>query len=259
MTMSKSTQPTAHKKSIVIKLGGSMINNLSEVFFRQLEKMQQQSHIVIVHGGGPAINEALANSGQTFEKINGIRVTPEQSIDLIASTLIGQVNPYLVGEFQSFGIQAIGLNGADGHLLKSDYLDQAQYGFVGKVTQVNTAMLHDLCEVKLLPVVACTGMTDDNQLLNINGDDVAAVIAKELHADELLFVTDIEGIQIQHEKITETDQGEIEYWIEQGYIYGGMIPKVTAATNCVKLGIPIVRIVGSSLTGTTIVREKVSI
>jgi len=257
--MSKSTQPTAHKKSIVIKLGGSMINNLSEVFFRQLEKMQQQSHIVIVHGGGPAINEALANSGQTFEKINGIRVTPEQSIDLIASTLIGQVNPYLVGEFQSFGIQAMGLNGADGHLLKSDYLDQAQYGFVGKVTQVNTALLHNLCEAQLLPVVACIGMTDDSQLLNINGDDVAAVIAKELHADELLFVTDIDGIQIQHEKIVETDQVEIEYWIQQGDIYGGMIPKVTAATNCVELGIPIVRIVGSDLTGTTIVREKVSI
>lgn len=259
MTMFKSTQHTARKKSIVIKLGGSMINNLSEVFFRQLKKMQQQSNIVIIHGGGPAINEALEKSGQSFEKINGIRVTPEHSIKLIASTLIGEVNPYLVGKLQCNNVQAIGLNGADGHLLKCAYLNPSVYGYVGKVNQVNTQLLDGLCEAQFIPVVACVGMTDEGQLLNINGDDVAAVIAKELNADELLFVTDIDGIQIQNEKIVQTDQQEIDLWIQEGHIYDGMIPKVTAATNCVALGIPTVKIVGSSLEGTTIVREKVSI
>lgn len=257
MTMFKSTQLTDHKKKVVIKLGGSMLSGLSEVFFEKLKEIQQTSDVIIIHGGGPAINEALAAAEITSSKIDGLRVTDAQSMGIVAQTLIGQVNPMLVGQLNQAGIRAIGLNGQDDLLLQSSYLDKEKYGFVGEVNQVNHQLLNELLEVNILPVVACIGTTTDGQLLNINGDTVASAIALAFEADELLFVTDVDGIKIGAEKITQTSQVEIDGWIDSGDIYGGMIPKVVAATDCVKAGVPAVKIVGASLEGTTIIGEKV--
>lgn len=256
MTMFKSTQHTDRKK-IVIKLGGSMLAGLSEVFFRQLQAIQQNCDVVIIHGGGPAIDEALAATEITSKKINGLRVTDAQSMRIIAKTLIGQVNPLLVGQLNQAGIRAIGLSGQDDALLNSMYLQKEVYGFVGQVNTVNKQLLNDLVALGLTPVVACIGATNEGQLLNINGDTVASAIALALEADELLFVTDVDGIKIDNQVIQHTSKEEIDAWIQSGAIYGGMIPKVEAANNCVKAGVPKVKIVGATLAGTTINREKV--
>ena len=144
MTTSKSTQLTALKR-IVIKLGGSMLEGLNENFFTNFKKLQAAGNeIVIVHGGGPAINKALATNGVTTTSINGIRVTSAEAIGIVQSTLVGQVNPALVHQLNKSGIQAIGLSGYDSQLLQCTILDEATYGFVGEIQQVNTSLIETL-------------------------------------------------------------------------------------------------------------------
>lgn len=258
MTMSKSMPHTDHKKRMVIKLGGSMLEGLTETFFHHLKEVQTSYDVIIVHGGGPAINDALAQANIATHKIDGIRVTDEQSIDLVAKTLIGEVNPMLVGQLNQAGIQAIGLNGQDAKLLQCHYLNEAVYKYVGEIDTVNIKILEQLQAFNIVPVVACIGSTKAGQLLNINGDTVARDIALAYRADELLFVTDVDGIRIANESIQQTTAQHIQKWITTGAIYGGMIPKVEAAMSCVEAGIPQVKIVGATLQGTTILKEKVT-
>lgn len=234
-----------------------MLSGLNDVFFQQLKHIQKTSDVIIVHGGGPAINAALAEANVTSRIIQGIRVTDEQSIAIVAQTLIGQVNPMLVGQLNQAGIRTIGLNGQDDLLLPCDYLQRDLYHFVGEIRQVNVKLLNELISIGILPVVACIGADDEGQLLNINGDTVASAIALAFEADELLFVTDVDGIKIADEVVSDTSKQQIDAWIESGDIYGGMIPKVEAATNCVSAGVPAVKIVGAALEGTTIIGEKV--
>lgn len=117
-------------------------------------------------------------------------------------------------------------------------------------------MLNSLTEAGIVPVIACIGATKDGQALNINGDTVASEIALAVEAECLLLVTDVAGIRIQDEYQTEVTPRLIEQWIEEGHIYGGMIPKVQGALNCLKAGIPSVQIVNEALTGTTILSEE---
>lgn len=255
MTTFKSTHPTARK--MVIKLGGSTLEGLNEAFFRNFKALQAQGiQLIITHGGGPAINRALASAGIQSHTVNGLRVTSEEMIELVQSTLIGKVNPALVHELNEAGILAIGLNGFDGQLLQSKFLDQSTYGYVGQVTHVNTALIDTLLTEKIVPVVACIGATNDGQALNINGDTVASEIALAVGADCLLLVTDVEGIRINDTYQTEVTRAQIEQWIHEEHIYGGMIPKVQGALNCLKAGIPSVQIVNETLTGTTILSEE---
>lgn len=258
MTMSKSMPHTDRKKRMVIKLGGSMLEGLNETFFQHLKEVQQTYDVIIVHGGGPAINEALAQANIATHKIDGIRVTDEQAIHLVANTLIGEVNPMLVGQLNQAGIKAIGLNGQDAKLLRCHYLNKEVFGYVGEIDTVNMAILEQLQALNILPVVACIGATNTGQLLNINGDTVACDVALANQADELLFVTDVDGIRIEDVSIQQTTAQQIQGWITTGAIYGGMIPKVEAAMTCVDAGIPAVKIVGATLQGTTILKEKVT-
>lgn len=256
MTMSKSTHPTAHKK-IVIKLGGSTLEGLNQAFFSNFKKLQERGFdIIITHGGGPAINRELEKNQVQSHTLNGIRVTSEEAIGIVQSTLIGKVNPMLVHELNQAGIQAIGLNGFDGSLLQSDYLDKETYGYVGEVQQVNTQLLHTLLENKIVPVIACIGADESGQALNINGDTVASEIALAVEADSLLLVTDVAGIRINDEYQETATPSLIDQWIEEGHIYGGMIPKVQGALQVLQSGVPSVQIVNDRLTGTTILSEE---
>lgn len=251
MTTFKSTHHTAHK--IVIKLGGSTLEGLNEAFFRNFKVLQDQGYqIIITHGGGPAINRELAKANIDSHTVNGLRVTSAEMIEIVQSTLIGKVNPALVHELNGAGIAAIGLNGFDGGLLQSEFLDKSTYGFVGDVKAVNTALLQSLTEAGIVPVIACIGATDDGQALNINGDTVASEVALAVEADSLLLVTDVAGIRINDEYQKEVTPSLIDQWIEEGHIYGGMIPKVQGALACLHAGIPSVQIVNDTLTGTTI-------
>lgn len=242
---------------MVIKLGGSTLEGLNEAFFRNFKALQQQGiQLIITHGGGPAINRELALAGIESHTVNGLRVTNEEMIGIVQSTLIGKVNPALVHELGTAGIQAVGLNGFDGELLPCKYLDKATYGYVGEIQSVQTDLLNALTTAGIVPVIACVGATRDGQALNINGDTVASEIALAIGADCLLLVTDVAGIRIHDEYQTEVTRTHIEKWLEEGQIYGGMIPKVQGALNGLAAGIPSVQIVNETLVGTTILCEE---
>lgn len=245
--------PTVRKK-IVIKLGGSTLEGLNKAFFSNFKNLQQEGYdIIITHGGGPAINRELENQNVGSSVLNGIRVTNEEAIGIVQSTLIGKVNPALVGELNKAGILAVGLNGIDGQLLQSEFLEQETYGFVGKVTNVNTQLINILCSNQVVPVIACVGATADGRALNINGDTVACEVALAIGAESLLLVTDVSGIRIEGEYQQEATPRLIDQWIDDGHIYGGMIPKVQGAVQVLEAGVPSVQIVDERLRGTVIV------
>ena len=167
------------------------------------------------------------------------------------------MNPKLVFELNKAGISAIGLSGFDQLLLQSDYLDKETYGFVGEVNKVNTNLLQTLLSQGIVPVIACIGVANDGQALNINGDSVASAVAKAVNAESLLLVTDVSGIRIQDEYQKYATPSEIEKWIEED-IYGGMIPKVQGAIRVLNAGIPSVQIVNDCLEGTNILSQEMS-
>lgn len=238
---------------MVIKLGGSTLEGLNDDFFDNFKKLQESGvELIITHGGGPAINRELAARDIESHTLNGIRVTSEAAMDVVQSTLIGNVNPALVHELTTAGIAAVGLNGFDGQLLVADFLDKDIYGFVGEIQSVNTSLLEALIAAGIVPVIACVGANLEGQALNINGDTVASEVALAVGAESLLLVTDVSGIRIQGDYQTEVTPSLITQWIEEGHIYGGMIPKVQGALDCLNAGIPSVQIVGDTLVGTTI-------
>lgn len=255
MTTLKSMHHTARK--IVIKLGGSTLEGLNEAFFRNFKALQDEGYqLIITHGGGPAINRELAKAQIGSNTVNGLRVTSEEMIDIVQSTLIGKVNPALVHELNRADITAVGLNGFDGSLLQSRFLDKNTYGYVGQIERVNTTLIESLTEANIVPVIACIGTSEDGQALNINGDTVASEVALAVNAESLLLVTDVAGIRIEDEYQKTVTERDIHKWIEEGHIYGGMIPKVQGALACLHSGIPSVRIVNDTLTGTTILSEE---
>jgi len=257
MTTSKSMLHTDRKR-IVIKLGGSMLEGLQSGFFNTFHKMQSEGYeIVIVHGGGPSINAKLREYAIESTIDNGIRVTCEKSIAVVKDVLIGEVNLLLVNQLNREGIEAIGLNGFDGKLLTCTLLDEERYGFVGHIQDVNARLLEKLLAAGIVPVISCIGATECGKPLNINADTVASKIALAIHANSLLLVTDTPGITIKDEIQTAVSPKEIVSWIEAGDIYGGMIPKVHAAIDCLDAGIPTVQIVDQQLGGTTIGYEEV--
>ncbi|NLY79571.1 MAG: acetylglutamate kinase [Lysinibacillus sp.] len=256
MTMYKSTQATAPKR-IVIKLGGSTLEGLNQAFFSNFKALQDEGYeIIITHGGGPAINKELEKRKVSSHKINGIRVTNEEAMEIVQSTLIGIVNPSLVHELNQAGIQAVGLNGFDAKLLQCEFLDFETYGYVGEIKQINTEIIHLLTANNVVPVISCIGGTESGQALNINGDTVASEIALAVGAESLLLVTDVSGIRISGEYQKQVTPEQIYRWIEEGEITGGMIPKVEGAIRVLKAGIPQVEIVDDTLSGTTILSEE---
>lgn len=256
MTMSKSTQATGHKR-IVIKLGGSTLEGLNNAFFSNFKTLQEEGYeIIITHGGGPAINQELEKRGIASKKINGIRVTNEEAMEVVQSTLVGLVNPKLVNDLNRAGIQAIGLNGLDMNLILCELLDYETYGYVGEIKKINTAIIDVLTAHNIVPVISCIGVTEEGQSLNINGDTVASEIALAVGAERLLLVTDVSGIRIGGEYQKEATPEQIHRWIEEGEITGGMIPKVEGAIRVLNAGIPKVEIVDDTLTGTTITSKE---
>lgn len=246
------------RKRIVIKLGGSMLSGLSGHFFTNFKRLQAEGYdVLIVHGGGPAINAELAKHDIQSNVIEGIRVTCERSAHIVRNVLIGSVNPLLVHQMNREGIAAIGLNGFDGKLLACDYLNKEKYGFVGDIRSVNKQMIDQFIAIGIVPVFSCIGSTDCGMTLNMNADTVASKVALAVGAESLLLVTDTPGIHIGGNIQRRVSIGDITKWIETGDIYGGMLPKVKAALDCIQEGIPSVRITDQHLVGTVIEAEGV--
>lgn len=256
MTIFKSTQAIVRKR-IVIKLGGSTLEGLNKAFFSNFKALQLEGYeIIVTHGGGPAINRELEKRNISSHKIDGIRVTNEEAMEIVQSTLIGLVNPSLVHELNQEGIHAIGLNGFDSNLIQCDFYDFETYGYVGKIKEIDTSVIDVLTANNIVPVISCVGVSKTGEALNINGDTVASEIALAVGAERLLLVTDVSGISIGGVYQKEVTPDQIYEWIDKGEITGGMIPKVEGAIHVLNAGIPKVEIVDDGLSGTTILNRE---
>ena len=230
-------------KIIVVKYGGNaMINeDLKKAVMGDLVLLSLIGiKVVLVHGGGPEINDMLKRVGKKSEFVNGLRVTDEETVDIVQMVLAGKVNKSLVNLLQNTGGKAIGLCGADGHLIEARQLDP-QLGYVGEITKVDTTTITDLLEKGYIPVVSTIGCDCEGNVYNINADTAAARIAGELKAESLISMTDIAGILRDKDDVNTLIPkilvSEAPQLMREGIISGGMIPKVECCIEAIRRGV----------------------
>ena len=197
---------------------------------------------IIVHGGGKEISRWVGKVGKEAKFVNGLRVTDAETME-IAEMVLNKVNKGLVSMVQELGVKAVGISGKDGGLLKVDkkYSNGEDIGFVGDIKDIDPKILYDLLERDFLPIVAPIGMDDNFQTYNINADDAACAIAKAVGAEKLAFLTDIEGlykdINDKSSFISRLSASEADQLINDGFIGGGMLPKLANCTSAIKNGV----------------------
>ena len=234
-----------NRKIIVVKYGGSAMSNeelqrnvIKDVTLLKLVGFKP----IIVHGGGKEISRWVGKVGKEAQFINGLRVTDEETME-IAEMVLGRVNKRLVTMVEELGVKAVGLSGKDGQMLQVEkkYSDGQDIGYVGNITSVNPKILFDLLEKGYLPIVSPIGLGEEFATYNINADDAACAIAKAVGADKLVFLTDIEGlykdINDKDSFISRITASEADGLIEDGFIGGGMLPKLNNCTSAVKEGV----------------------
>ncbi len=226
--------------TVVIKLGGHAMGSDEAMhsFARDVVLMRQVGlNPVVVHGGGPMINEMLAKLDIKSEFVNGKRVTDQATMDVVEMVLSGQVNNRLVQAISDEGGKAVGLSGKDAHLIVCEQTDP-QLGFVGTPAAVDPTILRDLHAAHAIPVIAPLGMGRNGETYNINGDTAAGAIAGALQADRLLLLTDVAGVKDKTGNVlTEIDPAIIPDLIADGTIGGGMIPKTETALAAMNDGV----------------------
>jgi acetylglutamate kinase len=244
----------------VLKIGGSTLENLQPAFFNSLRnKIRNGEKIVIVHGGGPEINKKLQEKGLPVQMEDGIRITSPDTLSCVKEALKDIANKKLVKRLNKEGIQAAGLCGSENTLIQCEFLDEEKYGCVGKVKKVNTELLEKILESGKVPVIASLGVTENGDEVNINADTAAGETAAALSAVSVCFVTDISGIQVEGQKADQLTVTQLKQCINDGHIYGGMIPKVEAAMKCLNLNIDEVLITDQTLSGTRCYKEVLAI
>ena len=239
-----------NRKIIVVKYGGSaMVDEelkkhvIQDVTLLKLVGFKP----VIVHGGGKEISRWVEKSGMEPVFINGLRKTDEDTMEIVEMVL-NKVNKSLVKLVQELGVNAIGISGKDGGLLKVEkkYSNGEDIGFVGEITEVNPKIIYDLLEKDFLPIICPIGMDDNYQSYNINADDAACAIAKALDAEKLAFLTDIEGVYKDPSDpstlISQLSVSEAKDLIGDGYIGGGMLPKLNNCIDAIENGVSRVHI-----------------
>jgi len=228
------------EQRFVMKCGGSTLAALPESFFADLRTLQENGvKPVIVHGGGPAISETLTRLGIESEFVNGLRKTNEAVLDVVEMVLAGRINKEIVRRMQQSGARALGLSGVDGQLITAQPVANAdEIGFVGDVIAVNAEIIEGIMAMSYIPVIAPVGIDAAGQRYNINADTAAGAVASHLGVERMIVVTDVPGIlkTVDGEKqvLPSVTVAEIEAMIASGEIYGGMIPKVRAAIQCIQ-------------------------
>lgn len=239
-----------NRKIIVVKYGGSAMldENLKKQVIEDVTLLKLVGFKpIIVHGGGKDISAWIEKTGMEPEFINGLRKTDEPTME-IAEMVLNRVGKSLVQKVEKLGVRAIGISGKDGGLLKvkKKYADGEDIGFVGEVTDVDPKILYDLLEKDFLPIVCPIGMDDNFDTYNINADDAACAIAKAMNAEKLAFLTDIEGVYKNPNDpetlISELTVSEAKGLISDGYIGGGMLPKLANCIDAIEQGVSRVHI-----------------
>lgn len=239
-----------NRKVIVVKYGGSAMVD-EELKKQVIEDVTLLKLVgfkpIIVHGGGKEISRWVSKVGMEPKFINGLRVTDAATMEL-AEMVLGKVNKELVQLVQGLGVRAIGVSGKDGGLLKvtKKYSNGEDIGFVGEVTEVNAEILRDLLEKDFLPIVCPVGMDERFHTYNINADDAACAIARAMNAEKLAFLTDIEGVYKDPKDpetlISELQISEARALMEEGFIGGGMLPKLNNCIDAIENGVSRVHI-----------------
>lgn len=226
---------------VVVKFGGNAMgdDDAMAAFARDVVLMRQVGvNPVVVHGGGPMINEMLTRLGIKSEFVRGKRVTDKATVDVVEMVLCGLVNKRIVQAIMDAGGRAVGISGKDDDLMVC-VADDPELGFVGKPVEMNVQVLRDLYAAGIIPVVApvATGMAD-NETFNVNGDTAAGAIAGALKADRLLLLTDVSGVKnAAGEVVTQMTPEEVRKMTADGVISGGMIPKTETALAALDAGV----------------------
>ncbi len=206
--------------------------------------VDQAGPVVLVHGGGQAVDELQAQLGLAPLKVQGMRCTDRETLRITTMVLCGWVSKQIIASLITAGVDAVGLSGVDGGLIRVQKMDHGEVdlGLVGEVVSVRTGFLEDLLEGGIMPVVSPISLGLDGRIYNVNADQVASAIALAMHADALAFVSNVPGV-LQHGVVRpHLDIAEAENLVAAGEINGGMVPKVKAALYALQQGVPQVRI-----------------
>jgi acetylglutamate kinase len=250
-------------KTIVIKYGGhAMVDeDLKDNFARDVVMMKYIGiNPVVVHGGGPQIGSFLKKLGKTSQFVQGMRVTDEETMDIVEMVLVGKVNKEIVGLINRHGGKAVGLSGKDANLIQAEkyYLSAEKIkdtppeiidiGLVGKVTGINAELIVSMTANGVIPVIAPTGVGEHGETYNINADLVAGAVATALKAEKLILLTDVPGVLNRDRELINTMDDRIAMaMIEDGTIQGGMFPKVKCCLKALKGGVRKAHIVDGRL------------
>lgn len=238
-------------KTVVIKYGGAAMVDpvLNEMVIEDIVLMKLVGFKpVIVHGGGRDISAMLNKVGIESEFHEGLRVTTEETVEVVEMVLAGKVNKSIVQMIQNHDLNAVGITGKDGKTLKvkKKEVTGTDIGFVGEVTKVNTKLIESLIENEFIPVIAPIGTDDKGQTYNINADYAASAIAGALNAEKLIFLTDVKGVMrdINDDKslISKLTIEDVNIFKSEGIISGGMIPKVDCCVEGLRAGVKNVHI-----------------
>jgi len=232
-----------YNKTIVVKFGGhAMVDEgLKRSFARDMVLMKYVGiNPVIVHGGGPQIGGLLSRLGKESRFVKGIRVTDEETMDIVEMVLVGKINKDIVGLINHFGGRAVGLSGKDGGLIKAKPLKMKgeEMGFAGDVEAIDASVISTLETNNFIPVIAPVGGGDDGESYNINADTVAGKVAAALKAEKLILLTDVQGVLDKGKKLISTlSLSEARSLITKKVAVGGMIPKLKCCIEAVAGGV----------------------
>ena len=228
----------------VIKIGGSALSDLP-----WLERFASAAAIavtgvtrVLVHGGGPEITALSSQLGLATQWNNGRRVTSEAALDVTSMVLTGRINKRIVRALRHHGVDAFGLSGEDGGVVQGRQSERGTLGRVGDVVAVRAELLRSLLDAGLLPVLSPVSLGEDGDALNINADEVATSVAAALNADELLFLTDVDGVLMNGERVESLSSSEAQQLVANEVATGGMAVKLRAAVLALHAGVARVRI-----------------
>ena len=230
-------------KILVVKYGGNAMlsDELKSAVMNDIALLALVGvKVVLVHGGGPEITEMLKKVGTKSEFVDGLRVTDEETAQIVQMVLSGKINKGLVNRLGQIGAKAIGLGGADGHMIEAKPLDP-RLGFVGEITKIDPQPILDMIEKGYIPVVSTVGCDMDGNIYNINADTAASKIAGALHAEGLICMTDTPGLLADQNDpeslIPDITCDKVAGLIGDGTISGGMIPKIKCCTDAVEEGV----------------------
>ncbi|MBS1169922.1 MAG: argB [Burkholderiaceae bacterium] len=245
-----------HGKTIVVKYGGNAMTeeSLKHGFARDVVLLKLVGmNPVVVHGGGPQIDNALRKIGKQGTFIQGMRITDEETMEVVEWVLGGEVQQDIVMLINHYGGQAVGLTGKDGGLIRAKKMEMPDpknpgqfidLGYVGEITSINPAIVKALQDDAFIPVISPIGFSDEGQAYNINADLVAGKIAEILKAEKLIMMTNTPGVLDQENHLlTDLSAKQIDDMFADGTIHGGMLPKISSALDAAKSGVNTVHII----------------